>query len=152
MAETPFLEARDVGVEFTTRSGASARALDGVHLSVQRGEILAIVGESGSGKTTLGRLAAGLVPLAGGEVLVEGENLFTSSGRRRRELRRDIAFVHQDPQAHQVVDVGELATAQDHLLVDRVVVLGPAGDGRLDLGLAQVLLDLGDHLGEELVA
>ena len=61
-------------------------------------------------------------------------------------------LLDQDPDADQVVDVGELAAADDHLLVDRVVVLGPAGDRRLDLGLAQVALDLVDDLGEELVA
>ena len=58
----------------------------------------------------------------------------------------------EDPDADQVVDVGELAAADDHLLVDRVVVLRPAGDLRLDLGVLEVLLDLGDHLAEELPA
>ena len=59
--------------------------------------------------------------------------------------RRGVAvavLLDEDPDADQVVDVGELAAADDHLLVDRVVVLGPAGHGRLDLGLAQVGLDL----------
>ena len=61
-------------------------------------------------------------------------------------------LLDEDPDADQVVDVGELAAADDHLLVDRVVVLGPSGDLGLDLRVAQVGLDAGDHLGEELVA
>jgi len=95
MAEPPFLEARDLGVEFTTRSGASARALDGVHLSVQRGEILAIVGESGSGKTTLARTLIGLQAPTSGEVLLEGAPLKYSM-RGLRALRRRVQMVLQD--------------------------------------------------------
>jgi oligopeptide/dipeptide ABC transporter ATP-binding protein len=95
MAETPFLEARDLGVEFTTRSGASARALDGVHLSVQRGEILAIVGESGSGKTTLARTLIGLQAPTSGEVLLEGAPLKYSL-KGLRALRRRVQMVLQD--------------------------------------------------------
>ena len=59
-------------VEFVTRSGHAARALDGVDLSVARGEILAIVGESGSGKTTLARTLMGLQRPTTGDVLVDG--------------------------------------------------------------------------------
>ncbi len=75
-AETgPLLEARGVAVEFVTRSGHAARALDGVDLSVPRGEVLAIVGESGSGKTTLARTLMGLERPTRGEVLFEGRPL-----------------------------------------------------------------------------
>jgi len=92
---TPFLEARDLGVEFTTRSGASARALDGVHVSVQRGEILAIVGESGSGKTTLARTLIGLQAPSSGQVLLEGAPLSYST-RALRTLRSRVQMVLQD--------------------------------------------------------
>jgi oligopeptide/dipeptide ABC transporter ATP-binding protein len=95
MTGTPFLEARDLTVEFTTRSGAFARALDGVHVAVQRGEILAIVGESGSGKTTLARALIGLQPPTSGEVLLEGSPL-TYSTRGLRALRGRVQMVLQD--------------------------------------------------------
>ena len=49
--------------------------------------------------------------------------------------------VDEDPDADQVVDVGEVAAAHDHLLVDGVVVLRSTGDRRLDLRVAQVALD-----------
>ena len=68
-ATTPLLEAQGVQVEFVTRTGHAARALDGVDLSVRRGEVLAIVGESGSGKTTLARTLMGLQRPTTGEVL-----------------------------------------------------------------------------------
>jgi peptide/nickel transport system ATP-binding protein len=98
--ETPVVRFDGVHVAYgSSKRGRAFPAVTDVTFDVRRGEVMGLVGESGSGKTTLGRLAAGLVPLAGGEVLVEGENLFTASARRRRELRRDIAFIHQDPQA-----------------------------------------------------
>ena len=95
MTETPFLEARDLSVEFTTRSGAYARALDGVHVAVRRGEILAIVGESGSGKTTLARTLIGLQAPTSGEVLLEGAPLKYSM-KGLRALRRRVQMVLQD--------------------------------------------------------
>ena len=58
----------------------------------------------------------------------------------------------QDTDAHQVVDVGEVAPTHDHLLVDRVVVLGPAGDRGLELCPTQVALHLVDHRSEVVVA
>jgi oligopeptide/dipeptide ABC transporter ATP-binding protein len=89
------LEAREVAVEFTTRSGDVARALDGVDLSVARGEVLAIVGESGSGKTTLARALMGLVRPTSGEVLFEGRPL-DHSFRALRAYRSRVQMVLQD--------------------------------------------------------
>ena len=60
--------------------------------------------------------------------------------------------IDQDADAHQVVDVVEADVPGDHLLVDRVVVLGTAGDLRVDLGLAQVGADVLDHFLQERLA
>jgi peptide/nickel transport system ATP-binding protein len=87
-------------VVFPARHGSAAfTAVDDVSFVVRPGEVLALVGESGSGKTTLGRVAAGLVPVATGRALVEGQDLAEMSARQLREMRRDLAFVHQDPAA-----------------------------------------------------
>ncbi|PUA80663.1 dipeptide ABC transporter ATP-binding protein [Nocardioides currus] len=96
----PVVRFDGVHVAYGSRKrGRAFPAISDVTFDVRAGEVVGLVGESGSGKTTLGRLAAGLVPLAGGEVLVAGEDLLGASASRRRELRRSIAFVHQDPQA-----------------------------------------------------
>ena len=91
----PLLEARDVIVEFVTRSGHAARALDGVDLKVPRGEVLAIVGESGSGKTTLARTLMGLERPTRGEVLFEGKPL-DYSFRAMKAYRSRVQMVLQD--------------------------------------------------------
>ena len=91
----PILEARDVLVEFVTRSGHAARALDGVDLTVRRGEVLAIVGESGSGKTTLARTLMGLERPTRGEVLFDGRPL-NYSHRALRAYRSRVQMVLQD--------------------------------------------------------
>jgi len=90
------LRALAVTVEFAARRGHPARALDGVDVSVEQGEVVAVVGESGSGKTTLARALLGLQPTAHGEVTWEGRPLGTST-RARRALRREVQLVLQDP-------------------------------------------------------
>ena len=52
---------------------AIVRAVDGVDLAIQPGEVVGLVGESGCGKSTLGRIAAGLMPPSAGEVRVDGK-------------------------------------------------------------------------------
>jgi peptide/nickel transport system ATP-binding protein len=91
----PLLEARGVRVDFATRTGAAARALDGVDLGVHRGEIVAVVGESGSGKTTLARTLIGLQRPTAGEVLLEGAPLDYSI-RGLRRFRGQVQMVLQD--------------------------------------------------------
>ncbi|MFD0316275.1 anchored repeat-type ABC transporter ATP-binding subunit [Streptomyces flavalbus] len=63
----PLLRARDVDVVLGGR-----HAVQGTRLTVRRGELLGLLGPNGAGKTTLLRAVLGLVPLAGGEVLVDG--------------------------------------------------------------------------------
>ena len=93
--ETPLIEARGVLVEFATRTGTVARALDGADLTVGRGEIVALVGESGSGKTTLARSLMGLQQLSAGEVLFDGTPLdYSIKGLRR--FRNQVQMVLQD--------------------------------------------------------
>ena len=90
------------GDELLRVSGLSAgygrtRVLEGIDLSVARGECTALVGESGSGKTTLSRTVAGLHRGAVGEVLFDGAPLPLYGRRRTAKQRRRIQYVFQNP-------------------------------------------------------
>ncbi len=98
-SEPPVLEVRDLTRVFEIgrgwlKSGKPLRAVDGVSLTVKRGEVLAIVGESGCGKTTLSRLMLGLQQPSGGDIRVLGEPLV---GVDRKAFARRVQPVFQDP-------------------------------------------------------
>jgi oligopeptide/dipeptide ABC transporter ATP-binding protein len=79
--------------------GASITAVDGVSLSVERGQIYGVIGESGSGKTTLGRSILRLVEPTSGKVLFDGRDILALRPREFRIYRRRMQIVFQDPQA-----------------------------------------------------
>ncbi len=102
----PILELHDVRTHFPVRAGSFfqrsvgvIKAVDGVSLTVRRGEVLGIVGESGCGKSTLARTIMQLVPATSGTVILEGRNLTSESAAHPRALRRDLQMVFQDPYA-----------------------------------------------------
>ncbi|HVW92349.1 MAG TPA: dipeptide ABC transporter ATP-binding protein [Devosia sp.] len=75
---------------------AHFRAVDGVSLSIERGENVGLVGESGSGKSTLARAIMALEPLQGGAVILDGETLNAATGASAK-ARRKMQVVFQDP-------------------------------------------------------
>jgi oligopeptide/dipeptide ABC transporter ATP-binding protein len=103
----PLLELRDLEVHFPgpkpplfRREGRPAvRAVDGVSLTVHRGETLGLVGESGCGKSTLGLAALRLVEPTGGTVVFDGQDVTAMGARELRRLRRRAGMVFQDPYA-----------------------------------------------------
>jgi oligopeptide/dipeptide ABC transporter ATP-binding protein len=90
------LQLSGIAVEYGRR-GQRVRAVDGVDLSVARGEIVGLVGESGCGKSTLARAAVGLEPLAAGTVTFEGRDVSLLGRRRRPDYLRRLQMVFQDP-------------------------------------------------------
>ena len=95
------LEIENLVVEFQTSTGPF-RAVDGVSLKVDAGEILAIVGESGSGKSVSMLAAMGLLPwtakVTADKMVFDGQNLLGMSGAKRREIiGKDMSMIFQEP-------------------------------------------------------
>lgn len=101
----PFLDLREVHTHFPIRKGTFGsttdwvRAVDGVSLSIEKGEILGLVGESGCGKSTLSRTIMQLERATSGEIVLEGENLLNLPPAVIRKRRLDFQMVFQDPYA-----------------------------------------------------
>jgi oligopeptide/dipeptide ABC transporter ATP-binding protein len=100
----PILELRDVHTQFAIRNAWGRqvgwlRAVDGVSLSVARGEILGVVGESGCGKTTLGKTIAGIHRAGSGRIWFEANEIGALTASEGRALRRNLQYCYQDPGA-----------------------------------------------------
>ena len=152
---TALLEIRDVSKRFTKRLDIAGKiaarlgadiaeetvhAVDGVTLSIEKGEVLGLVGESGCGKSTLGRVVAGIHPASDGAILFEGEDMARMSARRRREATLAIQMIFQDP----------FASLNPRMRVEEIVGEAPrvhglvsprALPGYVDEVMAQVGLD-----------
>lgn len=95
------LQIDNLTVEFETASGWF-RAVDGVSISVEKGEVLAIVGESGSGKSVAMLAVMGLLPwtakITADRMLFEGRDIQNISAAERRKLiGKDISMIFQEP-------------------------------------------------------
>jgi peptide/nickel transport system ATP-binding protein len=96
----PLLEIRDLRVEFPEVGGGPA--IDGMDLTVRRGEIVALVGESGSGKSLTALTMMGLLPpgaqVSGGTAVLDGEDVLAMAPRRLNEVRGNkVAMLFQQP-------------------------------------------------------
>jgi oligopeptide transport system ATP-binding protein len=101
-----FLQIENLKTHFPVERGTiirrrvgTVRAVDGVSLTLARGEILGLVGESGCGKSTLGRTILQLIPPTEGAIVLAGKNLAGLDKRALREARSDFQMIFQDPYA-----------------------------------------------------
>ena len=100
----PLLQVRGLRMHFPVTEGMIARrhigdvkAVDGVDLTIRRGETLGLVGESGCGKTTMGRCILRLEKPTAGEILYNGVDIAKLDRRELVALRRRIQVIFQDP-------------------------------------------------------
>jgi peptide/nickel transport system ATP-binding protein len=112
--EQPIIELRGITKRFekkldfagkiAKRLGAPIReeivhAVDGVNLSIRKGEVVGLVGESGCGKSTLGRVVAGIMPPSEGTVLWRGTDVNALTGAAKKEAQLRAQMIFQDPYA-----------------------------------------------------
>ena len=110
------LDIKDLKVYYFSEEGV-AKAVDGVSLSLDKGETLGIVGESGCGKSTLGLSILRLVPHPGkivnGKIIYNGTDLLSLNSEEMRKLRgREISMIFQNPD----VSLNPLMNVKDHLV------------------------------------
>jgi len=99
----PLVDIRDLKTWYSIRRGVLSRtvgqvkAVDGVSLSIEKGQTLGLVGESGCGKTTLGRTLVGLETASQGQILFEGRDILAMKEQERKTVRRRMQMIFQDP-------------------------------------------------------
>ena len=147
-----FLALSELKIHFPIRKGLLKRtvghvkAVDGVSLNIAPGRTLALVGESGCGKTTVGKGLLQLIPVTGGSIKFDGQELTTLSGSALRKTRAAMQIVFQDPFASlnprmrvgeiigegltALVDDARHAAAREAKVIEWLEMVGLPGDSR----------------------
>lgn len=99
MEKTPLIEIKDLKKHFKLNGGALLHAVDGINLTIYKGETIGVVGESGCGKSTLGRSILRLIEPTSGEIIYNGQDICKIKQRKLGPLRKDLQIIFQDPYA-----------------------------------------------------
>ena len=91
------LRITDLAVHYPSRRGPPVRAVDGVSLTLARGETLGLVGESGCGKSSVSKAVVGLQPPTRGSIVVDGIEIAGASRALLHQARTHMQMVFQDP-------------------------------------------------------
>ena len=138
---TTLVQVEDLRVYFQARKGLlgsiPVKALDGVSLTLDKGETVAVVGESGSGKTTLGRATLRLIKPTGGRLFFEGQDIGNLPDSSLKEFRRKAQGVFQDPYSSMdpFMSIGQI-------LEEPLVIHGVGNDRERTEMIHQVLEDV----------
>ncbi len=102
----PLLEIKDLKKHFPLTQGiifkrtvGHVRAVDGVNLTLRRGQTVGLVGESGCGKSTVSKLLVALEKPTDGSILYKGRDVATMGRRALKQYRREVQIIFQDPYA-----------------------------------------------------
>jgi oligopeptide/dipeptide ABC transporter ATP-binding protein len=101
----PLLRINDLHVHFPILEGilrrhrSTVKAVNGVSLKLNQGQVFGLVGESGCGKTTLGRAVVGLAPIKSGSIVFNEKSIVGLTGQKSKERARHIQLIFQDPHA-----------------------------------------------------
>lgn len=116
----PLIQTKNLKKYFKTAYG-DLHAVDGVNLTINKGETLGVVGESGCGKSTLGRVILRLIEATEGEILYEDKNILELSNKEMRKFRKEMQIIFQDPYAslNPRMTVSELI--QEPMIVNKTI-------------------------------
>ncbi len=107
--DRPLIQTVDL-IKYFNTPGGMLHAVDGINISINKGETLGVVGESGCGKSTLGRTILRLIEPTSGQVLYDGEDICRLNDKQMMEMRKKMQIIFQDPYAslNPRLTVGEL--------------------------------------------
>jgi len=95
--DNEILVLKDLKKYFPIGKNSVVHAVDGVSLSVKKGEILGLVGESGSGKSTIAFTVTGIHNATSGQIIFDGEDVGANTTKRSMKFKKSVQIVFQDP-------------------------------------------------------